>query len=67
MLLCIIFPCNILHAKTVVFNCLGPMGSAIGQVNSVLKLADGEVMFLWGIQITKGLQSNLLIKNCFSS
>ena len=48
MLLCITFPCN-LHVKKVVSDCPELMDFAVGQVNSVLKLAKGQVTFLRGI------------------
>ena len=52
------------HAKKVLSNNLGLVDFAIGLVNSVLNLSDGQVKF-WGIQITEELLSILLIKIFF--
>ena len=49
------------HAKKVLSNNLELVDFAIGLVNSVLNLSDGQVKF-WGIQITEELLSILLIK-----
>ena len=52
------------HAKKVLSNNLGLVDFAIGLVNSVLNLSDGQVKF-WGIQITEEMLSILLIKMFF--
>ena len=41
------------HAKEVVSDNLGLVDFAIGLVNSVLNLPDGQVIFMGGIQITE--------------
>ena len=37
----------------VVSDSLGPADFAIGPVNSVINLPNGQVIFSWGIQITE--------------
>ena len=44
-----------LHAKKVMSNSPGLVDFAIGLVMFVLNLPDGQVLFFWSIQITKGL------------
>ena len=43
------------RAKKVVSDSPGPVDFAIGLVNSVINLPDGQVKFFWGIQITEEL------------
>ena len=50
------------RAKKAMSNNLGLVDFRIGLVNSVLKLPDGQVKFLGGIQITEKLRSIILIK-----
>ena len=40
------------HAKKVVSDSLGLVDFAIGLVNSVLNLTDGQVKFFYGVQMT---------------
>ena len=44
-------------AKKIVCDSQGVVDFAIGPVNSVLKLLDGQVKFLWAIQISEKLKS----------
>ena len=46
---------------------LGLVDFAIGLLIFVLNLPNGQVLFLGEIQITEGLQSNLLIKKGFGA
>ena len=45
----------------------GLVDFAIGLVNSVINLPDGQVLFFWEIQITEGLLSILPIKKGFGA
>ena len=45
----------------------GLVDFAIGLVNSVINLPDGQVLFFWEIQITEGLLSILPIKKDFGA
>ena len=45
-------------AKKIVCNSLGVVDFAIGPVNSVLKLLDGQVKFFWAIQISEKTEIN---------
>ena len=50
-------PHNQKDAKKIVCDSQGVVDFAIGPVNSVLKLLDGQVKFLWAIQISEKLKS----------
>ena len=43
------------RAKKVVSDSPGLVDFAVGLVNFVLNLSDGQVLFFWEIQITEGL------------
>ena len=53
---------NILRAKKVLFNSPGLLNFAIGLVNSVINLSDGQVKFFEGFKLQKNCEINLLIK-----
>ena len=53
---------NILRAKKVLFNSPGLLDFAIGLVNSVINLSDGQVKFFEGFKLQENCEINLLIK-----
>ena len=53
---------NILRAKKVLFNSPGLLDFAIGLVNSVINLSDGQVKFFEEFKLQKNCEINLLIK-----
>ena len=53
---------NILRAKKVLFNSPGLLDFAIGLVNSVINLSDGQVKFFEEFKLQKNCDINLLIK-----
>ena len=53
---------NILRAKKVLFNSPGLVDFAIGLVNSVINLSDGQVKFFEEFKLQKNCDINLLIK-----
>ena len=53
---------NILRAKKVLFNSPGLLNFAIGLVNSVINLSDGQVKFFEEFKLQKNCEINLLIK-----
>ena len=53
---------NILRAKKVLFNSPGLLDFAIGLVNSVINLSDGQVKFFAEFKLQKNCEINLLIK-----
>ena len=53
---------NILRAKKVLFNSPGLLDFAIGLVNSVIYLSDGQVKFFEEFKLQKNCEINLLIK-----
>ena len=55
------------YAKKEVSDSLGLVDFAIGLVNSVFKLPDGQVMFFRGIQITEELLINSASQNVFGA
>ena len=56
--------CNNQHAKKVVSDSPELVNFAIGLVNSVLHLCEGQVMFFWGIQITEILYKRQIQNSC---
>ena len=56
------------RAKKVVSDSPGLVDFAIGLVNSVFNLSDGQVMFFfWGIQITEELWNNSASQKVFGA
>ena len=53
---------NILRAKKVLFNSPGLLDFAIGLVNSVINLSDGQVKFFEEFKLQKNCEINMLIK-----
>ena len=53
---------NILRAKKVLFNSPGLLDFAIGLVNSVINLSDGQVKFFEEFKLQKNCEINLLFK-----
>ena len=53
---------NILRAKKVLPNSPGLVDFAIGLVNSVINLSDGQVKFFEEFKLQKNCEINLLIK-----
>ena len=53
---------NILRAKKVLFNSPGLLDFAIGLVNSVINLSDGQVKFFEEFKLQKMCEINLLIE-----
>ena len=53
---------NILRAKKVLFNSPGLLDFAIGLVNSVINLSDGQVKFFEEFKLQENCEINLLIK-----